>query len=43
MKTIFILLVAFVCIGLFARNFNTRTRLLTCLVAAGVVAFVTFG
>lgn len=43
MKSIVVLLVAFVCIGVFARDFSARTRLLVFLVAAGVVAYVAFG
>ena len=38
---IFILFIAFVGIGLFARNFNTRVCLLILLVAAGMVAYGT--
>jgi hypothetical protein len=42
MQSIFILFIAFVGLGLFSRNFNRRTRLLTFLVAMCVVAYVTF-
>jgi len=43
MKSIFILLVAFVCLGLCARNFSNRVRLLILCVAAGMVLYITFG
>jgi hypothetical protein len=42
MNAISILLAAFVGIGLFARKYNTRTFLLVLLVAACMVAYVTF-
>jgi len=43
MKSIFILLVAFVCLGLFARRYSTRVRLLVMCVAVVMVLYVTFG
>jgi hypothetical protein len=43
MKSIFLLLVAFVCLGVFARNYNTKVRLLVLCVSAGMVLYITFG
>jgi hypothetical protein len=43
MKSIFLLLVAFVCLGVFARNYTTRVRLLVLCVAAGMVLYITLG
>ncbi len=43
MKSIFVLLVAFVCLGLCARNYSTRVRLLVLCVAAGMVLYITLG
>ena len=41
MNTVFIVFIAFVGIGLFARNYNIRTRLLILLVVIGMVAYIT--
>jgi hypothetical protein len=43
MKSIFILLVAFVCLGLCARNYSARVRLLVFGVAACMVLYITLG
>lgn len=43
MKSIFILLVAFICLGLCARSYSTRVRLLVMCLAAVMVLYVTFG
>jgi hypothetical protein len=43
MKSIFVLLVAFVAIGLCFHSFNGKTRLLILFVAACMVAYVTLG
>jgi hypothetical protein len=43
MTSIFILLVAFVCLGLFARNYSTPVRLLVLCVAAAMVLYITLG
>jgi hypothetical protein len=43
MMSIFLLLVAFICLGLFARNYNTRVRLLVLCVAAAMVLYITLG
>ncbi len=43
MMSIFLLLVAFICLGLFARNYNTRVRLLMLCVAAAMVLYITLG
>ena len=43
MKSIFILLIAFICLGLFPRKYNTGVRLLVIGVAAVMVLYVTFG
>ena len=43
MKSIFVLLVAFICLGLFARSYSTRVRLLVLCVAAVMVLYVTLG
>jgi hypothetical protein len=42
MQSMLFLFAAFVGIGLFARSFNRRTRLLLFLVTICVVAYVTF-
>jgi len=41
MQSIFILLVVFVSLGLFARKYSTRVRLLVFCVAAGMVLYIT--
>ena len=41
MQSIFVLFIAFVGIGLFSRNFNSRVRLLVFLVVMCVVTYVT--
>ncbi len=43
MKSIFLLLVAFVCLGVCARTYSPRVRLLVLGVAAGMVLYVTLG
>jgi hypothetical protein len=43
MKSIFLLLIVFVCLGLFARTNSARVRLLVFCVAAGMVLYVTLG
>jgi hypothetical protein len=43
MKSIFILLVAFIGLGLFARSYGARVRLLVMCVAAVMVLYVTIG
>jgi hypothetical protein len=40
MKTIFVLLVLFLGIGLFVRSYNKWTRLLLITVIAGVIAYL---
>jgi len=42
MKTIAVLLLLFLCIGITVRKFNSWTRLLIIVVVAGVVLYVTF-
>lgn len=41
MKLLLILIVGFVCVGVFSRNFDARTRWLVLLVAASIVTYVT--
>lgn len=43
MQSIFILLVAFVSLGLFARTYSIRIRLLVLGIAAAMVLYVTLG
>ncbi len=43
MKSIFILLIAFMGLGIVARTYNTRVRLLVFCVAAIMVLYVTIG
>jgi hypothetical protein len=43
MVSIFLLLVAFLCLGLFARNYSTRVRLLLLCLAAAMVLYITLG
>ena len=43
MQSIFILLVAFVSMGLFARSYSIRVRLLLFCVAAVMVLYITLG
>lgn len=43
MKSIFILLVAFVSLGLCVRNYSTRVRLLVFCAAASMVLYITLG
>jgi hypothetical protein len=43
MKSIFLLLVAFVCLGVCARTYSLKVRLLVLGVAAGMVLYVTLG
>lgn len=43
MKSIFLLLVAFVCLGVCARRYSLRVRLLVLGVAAAMVLYVTLG
>jgi hypothetical protein len=43
MKSIFILLVAFVCLGVGVRHYSPRVRLLVLCIAAGMVLYVTLG
>ncbi len=43
MKSIFILLVAFVCLGLITRTYSAKVRLLVLCVAAGMVLYITLG
>lgn len=43
MTSIALLMVSLISIGIFARNFNSRTRLLVLLVAAGMVIYITYG
>ena len=43
MKSIFILLIAFICLGLFPRKYSTGVRFLVIGVAAVMVLYVTFG
>ena len=41
MTSISLLMVSLISIGIFARNFNSGTRLLVLLVAAGMVIYIT--
>ncbi len=43
MKSIFVLLIALVGLGLFVHNYSTRVRLLVFGVAAIMVLYITFG
>jgi hypothetical protein len=43
MKTIIVLLVAFLCIGIFAHNYNKWTRLLLGGVVVAVVVYLSIG
>lgn len=43
MKSIFILLIAFICLGLFPRKYSGPVRLLVLGFAAIMVIYVTFG
>jgi hypothetical protein len=43
MMSIFLLLVAFLCLGVFARNYSNRVRLLMLCVAAAMVLYITLG
>ncbi len=43
MSAIAVLFVAFICIGLFSRNFDKRTSILVFLAAVGIAVYITLG
>ncbi len=42
MKTVFVLLVLFLCLGLFVQKFHVWTRLLLITVIVGMILYITY-
>jgi len=42
MKTVFVLLVLFLCLGLFVQKFHGRTRLLLIALIVGMILYITY-